>query len=197
MENIIGMDMDDVICNTSSAIEKFAREKCDFSIDWDKVTKYDLEEVPDVIPPHIADVIVTALFNTDIIDISTPNISVKTSIDKLYANGFKVVIITSRPLSLTRSTDQWLRNHCIKYEGIYSSPGLQKFEVIQRLGVKAFIDDREDVIDSIHCNCGDLEHGLYIFDKPWNRQYNNKNVTRVNSVIEAVNSIINGGGYNG
>jgi len=186
---VIGLDIDSVIGNTEFTLDNYFKKNYNIHIDWDKVTDYRLEKFPDI-PKNIIDDTLKHIFEGDLLFDVLPYNYAEHAINKLYNEGFKVAIITSRPLNLQVKTVEWLEKYNLKYDFIYHVHSTEKYKIINALGVKSFVEDRSDIIDSVVNNCDCIEYGLYVVNHPWNRGYENRNLVRVNDVSEAVDKII-------
>jgi len=187
--DIIGLDLDSVIGNTEIVLDKYLKEKYDFETDWSKVTNYAVETIPGI-SQEIANETLHDIYNGDLLFNILPYEYVNHALNKLHNEGFRIVIITSRPLNLQVKTMEWLEKYNLTYDLLYHVKSDDKYRIISTMGIKSFVEDRPDIIDSILYNCGVLEYGLYIINHPWNSNYNNEYVIKVNYLYEAVDKIV-------
>jgi uncharacterized HAD superfamily protein len=167
MRDVIGLDLDSVLCNTEFIIDKYLREEFGVFLDWEnEVTQYKVEKLP------------------------TPYNYSEYATKKLKNEGFSIAIITSRSENLKFMSMEWLRKYHIVYDMIYTVPGLSKYEIIEDIGIKAFVEDRFDVLESVVDKCGTLDYGLYVINQPWNKRHHLEQIIRVNDVAQAVDRIV-------
>jgi uncharacterized HAD superfamily protein len=67
---------------------------------------------------------------------------------------------------------------------------LEKYKTVRVLNVKAFMEDRFDILESIIQNYKPLDLGLYVINKPYNRRFNNEHVVRVDDVAQVADKIV-------
>jgi uncharacterized HAD superfamily protein len=186
---IIGLDLDSVIGDTDAALVKYLKEEHNFDLDLSTMSDYKLENYPGI-SQEVADQAMIDIYNGNVLFKILPFEYTKTAIDKLYDAGFRVMIITSRPADLHDMTLKWLDMWSLRYNDIHYIETINKHKVINDFDIKAFVDDRYEAIDGIVNNCGALEYGLYMIKCPWNWHYNHPHMTRVNTLLEAVNKIV-------
>jgi len=190
MQDIIGLDLDSVLCNTAFAIDKFIREEFDVIIDWEnEVEEYWIEKLPGI-NLEKANKIRESIYNGDIVSNVAAYNYAEHSTKKLHNEGFTIAIITSRPSKLRGLTMDWLDENNIVYDLLYFIDSLKKYELVQELEIKAFVEDRFDILESILENCGALDYGLYSVFQHWNKRYSNELIVPVRDVAEAVDRII-------
>lgn len=190
MRDIVGLDLDSVLCNTEFAIDKYLREEFGVFLDWEnEVTQYKVEKLPKILPDQkkkLQDLIHSGALFRD----SPPYNYSEYATKKLKNEGFSIAIITSRSENLKFMSMEWLRKHRIVYDMIYTVPGLSKYEIIEDIGIKAFVEDRFDVLESVVDKCGTLDYGLYVINQPWNKRHHLEQIIRVNDVAQAVDRIV-------
>ena len=190
MRDVIGLDLDSVLCNTEFALDKYLREELGVFLDWEnEVDQYKVEELPRITSNQkkkIQEVMHNGALFKDLLPYDYSEHATK----KLKNEGFDIVIITSRPENLKFMTMEWLRKYNIVYDTIYIVPGLLKYEVIRDLNVKAFVEDRFDLLEIIIDRYKALDYGLYIVNHPWNKREHHDQVVRVDDVSQAVDKIV-------
>jgi uncharacterized HAD superfamily protein len=200
----IGFDLDSVICDTDEVIVQYLKDKFNLYLDRDKdFVCYDFRRNPNLstyTAEHLEEIVHTG----ELFENPLPYKDVYEGFSLIRENDFNISIITSRGAKDNRSkvkriTFDWLDRHKIEYDAIYFARTGEKKNLIRDLNIKAFVEDRFDVINMILEECGPLPYGLVIMDYPWNRKYFNKNVDRVHTFMEACKVIIgykNDGGIN-
>jgi len=191
MRDIVGLDLDSVLANTEYALDKYIREQFGIAIDWEtECTAYDINTFPHLtidMKEKIKADIELGVFLDDIY----PYNYTEHAVNKLRINNIGVCIVTSRPYHMKEITMDWFEHHNIYYDGFVMKDSMNKWETVNDLHMKGFVEDRFDVLESINCNCESLPFGLYVIDHPWNRQYNSTCINRVNDISEAVDQIVN------
>jgi len=191
-KEIVALDLDSVLCNTNSVVDKFLREKFGLHIDWnnDFVT-YEFDKCPYISNEAIAALRKAIGTGELFVDAPTTNYA-EYAINKLMRNNFAVYIITARPAHTQALTEDWLRARCLKYDKLYVlGPNTNKAATIEACDIKAFIEDRFDTLMKVLDRCGQLDLGLYCIDYPWTSRYRNEHIVRVEHVAEAVDRIVN------
>lgn len=192
----IGFDLDDVICHCNKFIDKVLKNKFNLYLDWDKdFICYDFMKNPHL-TQYIAEYLDESIDNGTMFLNSQPYRDVGEGLDLLKKEDFCIDIITSRPHDKENITISWLKKHNIVYDDIYFSKSRNKRYLVCDLDMKAFVEDRFDILNMVLEECGPLPYGLIVRDHPWNRKFHNKHVDRVYSFMEACETIIkykNGG----
>ncbi len=192
---LIGIDLDGVICNTPEATSNYLKNKFNLYLDRDKdFTCYEFEKNPNF-TSYIAECLNESVHNGDMFVDALPYQDVWDGLSLLKKQNFDIHIITSRGHvsngeEVRKITLDWLDKYRIVYDKIDFVRTRNKAKLIKKTGIKAFIEDRFDVLNMILEECGVLPYGLIIRDQPWNRKYYNKNVSRVLSFKEACYVII-------
>jgi uncharacterized HAD superfamily protein len=190
MTDRIGLDLDSVLSYTEAKIDQYIRENFGIHIDWaNEITNYKLECMPHLTPEMCKELLDTVKHGDLLKDVEPHNYA-EHSTKKLRNEGFKIFIISSRPDRLRHATMDWLNKHEIVFDELYLVESLKKYKLIKRLGIKAFVEDRFDVLETIVDNLGGLEFGLYLVQQPWNKTNYNEQVVKVRDIAEAVDRII-------
>ena len=87
-------------------------------------------------------------------------------------------------------TMDWLDEHNIMCDMLHTVHSLEKYAVIRDLNVKAFVEDRFDLLEIIIDRYKVPDYGLYIVNQPWNKREHHDQVVRVDDVAQAVNKIV-------
>jgi uncharacterized protein len=189
MKGVIGLDLDSVLTYTEDVLHKYIQEHFGFFLDWDKVDRYELEYFPGLSREdgiQLKNEIESGVVLMDV----EPHEYATCATALLKAAGFDVYIITARPQHLEEPTRKWLKIHGIHYDKMFMSRSLKKHEFVKEFDMKAFVDDRADVLESIKSECGFLELGMYLINHPWNRKFKENYVIRTQNVLDAVERII-------
>ena len=190
MRDIIGLDLDSVLCNTEFAIDKYLREEFGVFLDWEnEVYQYKVEKLPRITSDQrskLKELIYSGSLFKDILPYNYSEQALK----KLKNEGFTIAIVTGRSENLKYMTMGWLREHNMVYDMLYTVPGLEKYKVIKDIGIKAFVEDRFDILDTIVDRCGILDYGLYVVNQPWNKRNHHDQVIRVDDIAQAVDKIV-------
>lgn len=185
----IGLDLDSVLGHTEAALDKYIRENFNIHIDWEnEITNYAIECMPHL-TPEMCKELHEAIEHGDLLEDIEPHNYAEHSTKKLRNEGFKIFIISSRPDRLRQATLDWLNEHEIIFDELYLIDSMKKHKLIKRLGIKAFVEDRFDVLETIIENCGVLEFGLYLVHQPWNKTNHAEGIVKVRDVAEAVDRI--------
>jgi uncharacterized HAD superfamily protein len=190
MRDVIGLDLDSVLCNTEYALDKYLREELGVFLDWEnEVDQYKIERLPRITPDQkekIQELIHSgALFET-----LYPYNYAEHATKKLRNEGFDIAIITSRSRKLKDMSMEWLDKYDIAYDMFYTVHSTAKYEIIRDLNIKAFVEDRFDVLEIIIDRYKVPDYGLYIVNQPWNKRDHHEQVVRVADVAQAVDKIV-------
>ena len=114
-----------------------------------------------------------------------PILHAKETLGNLRGMGFEMEVVTSRPPEMIDSTHDWIWMH---YKGIFSkvhfsenhalrTGGKTKGEICHEIGADFMIEDDLKYIPDITLR----GIKVLLYDAPWNRNYQQENVVRVNS----------------
>src|SRR3989338_2707948 len=116
------------------------------------------------------------------------------SITNLIDNGDKLYIITARPAKFNKKTGDWIKYHLktdkieiIHAGDFHKGQGANKAQICKELGIKIILEDSGET--ALECAKEGIQ--VILFDKPWNKNYNYKNITRVNDWSKAINLLKN------
>lgn len=191
MKQRVGIDLDSVIGATEVTIKKFLEEEHGLYIDWDnEFMCYDFDKNPYLSVP-ICDDLKKAIESGELVmDIPVYNFA-EHGIGKLVRENFEIIIITGRPSHLEDVTIKWLAKNNIHYNKLILTNGSKnKIDIIYEEKVKAFIDDRFEVLNYFLKRYDKLDYGMFIVTHPWNKRYFHKDIVRVNSMHEACDQIV-------
>jgi uncharacterized HAD superfamily protein len=192
----VGFDLDSVICDCDKFIDDLLKDKFNLYLDWDNdFICYDFMKNPHL-TKYIAEYLTESIDNGTMFINSKPYGDVCGGLDLLKKEDLCIDIITSRPHDKENITINWLKKYNITYDDIYFSKCRNKRYLVCDLNMKAFVDDRFDILNMMLEECGSLPYGLMVMDHPWNRKFHNEHVDRVYSFMEACETIVkykNGG----
>lgn len=190
VRDIVSLDLDSVLADTDSALDKFIKEEFDIQIDWEsEITSYRLEEIPRLTDKQTACLIEAVNSGDLLMSIPVHNYA-EHATKKLRNEGFEIYIISSRPAALYDLTIDWLDKHDIVYHDLRLVPSEDKWKILKGIDAKAFVEDRASILESVVEHCGILEYGIYAVSYPWNRRFQDDRVVRVSDVAEAVDRIV-------
>lgn len=110
----------------------------------------------------------------------------KEVINKLRSEGFKIIIISARPVikysSLYKQTTNWLAKNGIEYDNLIFSERKQ-FEVIKYYPNMSFMVEDNRMISNIMSSLG---YKVYLLDNEYNQGEVKENVKRIKSLMEVV-----------
>lgn len=190
MRDVIGLDLDSVLCNTEYALDKYLREELGVFLDWEnEVDQYKIELLPRISPEQkiqIEEIIHSGALFESLYPYNYSEHATK----KLKNEGFDIAIVTSRSERLRDMTVGWLDKYDIAYDMLYMVHSTVKHEIIWDLNIKSFVEDRFDILEMIIDRCDPLSYGLYVVNHPWNKNDHHEQVIRVDDVAQAVDKIV-------
>ena len=190
MRDLIGLDLDSVLANTEYALDKYLREELGVFLDWEnEVDRYKIEELPRITPDQ-KEKIQELIHSGDLFKDIHPYNYAEHATKKLKNEGFDIAIITSRSRKIKDMTMDWLDEHNIMCDMLHTVHSLEKYAVIRDLNVKAFVEDRFDLLEIIIDRYKVPDYGLYIVNQPWNKREHHDQVVRVDDVAQAVDKIV-------
>lgn len=190
MRDVIGLDLDSVLCNTEFALDKYLREELGVFLDWEnEVDQYKIERLPKITPDQ-KEKLEELIHGGDLFRDLYPYNYAEHATKKLKNEGFDVAIVTSRSKKLRGITTDWLDKYDIAYDMLYMVHSTVKHEIIWDLKIKAFVEDRFDILEMIVGRCGILDYGLYVVNHPWNKRHYHEQIIRVDDIAQAVDNII-------
>lgn len=190
MRDIIGLDIDGVLWNTNYAIAEFLTAEFNITPDWGTIEQFKVEHM-DFMTDVSSKALLEGIQSGEIFKRALPYNYAEHSVNKLRNEGFAIALITSRSKKLEALTVELLAKHNIYWDMLYLvDSSSEKHKLIKNLNVKAFVEDRFDILESIIQNYKPLDLGLYVVDHPYNRQFNNEYVVRVDDVSQAVDKMV-------
>jgi len=192
----IGIDIDDVICNTIPNIVTFYNRKYNKNIKFEEIHSFNLwesgigknkEEIIKIVNEFDSEI---GLDKVELL----PN--VKQAIIGLISQA-DIFFITSRSNKFQNKTEVYFKENFpnLDFRVVYANDfhdhngSKKKSEICRELGIDIFIDDNKDYV----LDCSKEGIRCFLINKPWNQDFKqNLEITRVNSLKEAV-EIIKGG----
>jgi uncharacterized HAD superfamily protein len=189
----IGFDLDSVICDVDKTIVDYLITNFNLYLDRNRdFGCYEFDKNPNL-NSYTAESLDNAVRNGDLFKEALPFKDVLEGFAIIKSFNFSISIITSRGSKsdkdnqnmVKKVTFDWLKSNNIEYDAIYFVRSREKKNFVKDLNIKAFVEDRFDIINMILEECGPLPYGLIVVDKPWNNKYHNKSVDRVKTFKEA------------
>lgn len=181
---IIGLDLDEVLCDLATHMCGHIKDEYDNDHNHNIFGSYDFYANDYVKDPYvnnkIADNLVTQVNDVNWINESLPIPGVPKAVQTLKLIGHEVHILTARAQGEEAHTQRWLLEHQIPVDSVtHIGYGSCKGVVAKEMGLDVFVDDHTYNIDNV------LEHtdaDIYLVNRPWNLDYTNDRVTRINHV---------------
>ena len=189
---LIATDIDEVLADFTTAFCEYHNEKHKthfqkkdfFTYDFFKVYKITEKEMNN----RLAD-----FFETEYIKEIKPIEGAYEGVKKLRENH-GVIIITSRPESIQKETNEWIVKNfsgCFSkiyysYQPHFSCGEFNKYEICDKKGVELFIDDQL----KYGLNVSKIGIKTLLFDSPWNQRENlPENLVRVKNWNQIVDEV--------
>ncbi|MFA4960680.1 MAG: DNA polymerase II large subunit [Candidatus Pacearchaeota archaeon] len=182
----IGVDVDDVLCDTMRLFLKFIMGEKGINKNFDDVKSYNLKknfgfelEESNMLYKKMLDE-----FQIDLIS------GAADSVKKLHENH-DIIFITSRQLIHKEKTESFLKTYFIDNPIVYfssdynSDQGRNKEEICRELGIGVIIEDNDE--HSLRY----AQNGICVLllDKPWNKNIFHENIVRCNGWEEVLNQV--------
>lgn len=108
------------------------------------------------------------------------------SVQSLMKNKDKLYIITDKNIKFKDKVEKWLHNHLnLNNIILIYTNGEKKSKICKEHNIQLILEDSgENALD-----CAQEGIKVILFDKPWNRNHNHKNIIRINSWIVALEKI--------
>ena len=187
----LGFDVDEVICKTFDCIREYLNDNFGFDFDPETVEIHDFNEHPLYQEQKKAfEALYEEFKNMDFFkDCDAYERGVRV-IKNLYKKGHHIYFISNRPQGGEEATAKWLRKHSIPFHKIlHAGYKVEKGFYGRQLNLDFYVDDRPEDIESMLKYKNKWSKGLFLFDKPWNRYYNNDNVKRISDWDDIFNTI--------
>jgi uncharacterized protein len=189
----IGIDIDDVTCEFVRPYLDFHNKKFKTNFIFDQITKPLFWESFGIDQSKMQEYFDDFQNNYLLLEEFPLVNGVKEAINKLSKIG-EIFFITARPFKLISRTQTFLDKNFpdVHFELIHSGDlhggKKNKSEICKELGINILIDD----ISSFCEDCSKKGIKVFLFDKPWNNLFNEKdyeNITRVKNWEEVLNKM--------
>lgn len=181
----IGIDIDNVISDTYTALIGQFNEVFQTSIQMEEVVTYSyLEEYPGIEKERVQEFILDFLQRESFSLGIRPYEDAPAIVKKWASCGYSIHYITARPSSLGKITKKWLEKHGFWVKNAtldlydeslgYSSDREYKRKIIQKIGIDVLIEDSKG-------NAEVVDIPVFLLDKPWNKGELSENVKRVSN----------------
>jgi len=162
MKNLkIGMDIDGVIVDLVTAMLPLLSKACGRPVNHRDIYCFDIGKALNI-ERQMQDIWVE-VYSSDILQTAPPIKDAIVDLNEL--KGHIIWLITQRPRSAKKDTEQWLRDKKIKYENLEFVSGVTKHLVANDFDV--FLED------NLEQACAIAEAGTdsLLLDQPWNQSY--------------------------
>lgn len=190
MNPVIAVDCDDVIAETQCHLALFHNETYGTNYTKEDVKSFFLEHIWQVDRDEAVRRVDQYLVS-DHHDAALPKHGAQKSLALLQSIGFKIVIVTSRPVHSEIRTKQWLEKHfaSLYNEVIFTSEfhaagGLvTKAQICTEIGARVLVEDAPHYAIDV----AGVGIPVLLFDVPWNQGVpETENVIRIHSWDEVV-----------
>jgi len=183
----LGFDLDEVVVACIPGISNLVKKE--FGVDWryDNYTCYgfrqmcftDDKEFNLTISSYLEKTVPTEEFLLAL----DPYKEAMDTIKELWLLGHSIHFISSRPVFLANATNKWLVKHGIPFDSLYVVGRLvEKGCVCSSLGLDMFVDDEIGHLNSMLKHKNDCGVGLFLLDRPYNRDYVGDEFIRINKL---------------
>lgn len=177
----IGVDFDEVLADTWSAVIGFHNER--YQTSWQRKEIKTSRFWGVLGPPKEESYKKLEEFcRTKYFKNIKPVIDSQEGIDYLISRGYKLIIITTRPIHLSKETENWLKRYFPnKFTGTFYSSENTKSSICLRERVKFLIED--DLENAKECQPSGIK--VFLLDSPWNKTRKlSKGIIRLSSWAE-------------
>jgi len=165
----IGIDIDGVICDLVKNILFIIKHKYGISLKKSDIYKHEIHEIL-----GLSKLSFFKVFEEALISLNHPVIENAPYYINKLSKKHKITIVTSRPSKFNHFTKQWLGLNKINYHKLVNIDNEKHYKLSK---FDFFIDDHLSEI-ILASSIDGLK--LILFDQPWNKSYNIKNLfTRV------------------
>lgn len=187
----LGFDIDEVLVKTMDKAQKYLYNEFGVELDFNTITEFRLNEHP--LYEEYSEAF-ESLFekfqDMDFFDDCSPYGEAVKVLKKLNKKGHELYFISNRPKNGEEKTALWFRKHKIPFTKIYHTNfHREKGSVGRQLNLDFYVDDRPKDIESMLKYKHRWTKGLFIFDKPWNKDYYDSKVGRIYDWYDILNVI--------
>jgi len=167
----IGIDLDDVLCQTMRAVIKFHNNIYETNLKIDDVINYSLCKIWGGTEEETTKKI-HEFHKTDYAKNIKPVKGAREILEKIKINN-ELYIITARPFDAIGETEEWVQDHFPNiFSKIYftdqpyeNTANITKEKICNDIGIDIFIED--NLKNALKCRCADRK--VYLFDYQWNQ----------------------------
>jgi len=188
----IGVDLDEVLADTLSAVLPFHNDRYNTSLTRGDFHSYKFWEIwggsreESVRRVH-------EFFDSPYAERVTPIAGARDALTRLKEAGHELHVITARSNAFIEHTKRWIGMHFpglfdeIHFTNFYSvsGEGRTKSSVCKNLGIEVMVED--DLHHASDCATSGIK--VILIDYPWNKEESKENVARVSSWDDAVTLI--------
>jgi len=197
----IYIDFDDVLCETARVLSAMIEREFGKTVAYEDIRDFDLEKTFDLNQTESKRLF--EIFHDDEILADIPPIDGAIEALQLWHNqGIIIHIVTGRPPSTHKASQQWLADHNIPYHKIsfvdkynrghahVDGVDILTLDDLKQLKFDAAIDDSPIAISFLAEN---TENPIIVFDRPWNANLekleNSPQITRCKTWVDVLDCI--------
>jgi len=189
--NVVGVDIDGILADLMPAVCDKVNSTYNIAMtpEWFTVEDIAGNKLSDdqELQLELVKYIKFLFYDKDFMSSVSPVDGVAEASKKLYDAGFKIVLITKRFKHLRDITEDWLKEHNIKYHSLVMV-GMDgtKSDAVADNNVDYFIDDQSSCLEEASRRSGAI---LFVVNYPWNTGRGNEDI-RVGSFPEMVDILL-------
>lgn len=180
MDLNLGFDLDEVIVDLTSSIEKYLKDTYDVYWPMKYFTKHDMVDnifhENKVVNKQIQEDLTQRVHTKEIQFNTKPCAGVVNALRLFKSSGNSIHFITSRPKQNLGFTIDWLKRYHVPYNTL-EVIGLTEEKGLYCKNLDMFVDDCDGHLESMYKYKKEWKKGLLLLDKPWNQA--TTNFTRV------------------
>lgn len=179
LNKIIAVDLDEVLAETARALLKKHNYKIkNTKLTWEDISSYNLWEIKklNITKRFWFIIYLKFLIWAGLWDKIYPVAGAKTKLKEFKKKWYKFHVVTARHFLLRFATGIWLlKNYrdifdSVEFANFFTRFSTKKSEICKKLWATIIIEDNlENAID-----CANAWIKVYLLDKPWNQDYNEK-----------------------
>ena len=188
----IGIDIDEVIVEFVKGYLKKYKEKYSKDFNFDNIFSYNLWESLGITKEE-SEELTDEFYNSEHFENIEIIDGVNEALVELLKNN-EIVFITSRPIKLKNRTENFIKTNFpnILFKLIFSNDffpqgNLSKGEICKLEGIELLIEDHKEY----SLSCAEKGIKVFLFDKPWNKDFEHENVLRVSGWKEVLEVLKN------
>lgn len=186
----IGVDIDSVICNIEDGMLEYIQKNWHPNFQYEDFVDFKVRQNPHL-GVECAEALIQVATSAEFLARGTMYPGSREALFALNIHA-DVHLVTGRyEYELRDTTLTWLQDRVLPFAKIHFTNMSNKLDIISKYNLKAFVEDNPYEIEGILNQFGSLPYGIYCVDRPWNKSLKDKRVSRVGSLREASNLIIN------